>query len=165
MKTILPLLFICLIAGSCASTRSPDNDDKESASTESLVNAGNFLFRPQTATPMNGRLIQLTSEYEVKISKDTIASFLPYFGRAFTAPMDPTKGGINFTSTKFSNKLRQRRSGGWDLIIKPSDVPEIQTFNLTITTGGYATLQVTSTNRQPISFYGRLEANPLKNSR
>lgn len=163
MKTILPLLLICLLAGSCASSRSQDID--ENNATASLVNAGNFLFRVQTATPMNGRLIQLTSEYEVKVTKDSIISFLPYFGRAFTAPMDPTKGGINFTSTQFSNKLRQRRNGGWELTIKPSDAPEIQTFNFSITPSGYATLQVTSTNRQPISFYGKIEPNPLKNSR
>ncbi|RXK85917.1 DUF4251 domain-containing protein [Filimonas effusa] len=164
MKTMLPLVLVLLLSAGCGSTRQNGNGT-QSNTTAALVNNNNFLFRAQTATPLNGRIINLTFEYEVKVSKDTIVAFLPYFGRAFTAPMDPSQGGIKFTSTKFSQKLQQRRRGGWELVVKPEDVPDIQILNFTITTNGYTTLQVTSTNKQPISFYGTIEANTLKNNR
>ena len=46
------------------------------------------------------RSIYLSPYYYLKVSKDTVVAYLPYFGRAYTAPADPTEGGIKFTSTK-----------------------------------------------------------------
>lgn len=103
---------------------------------------------------MSGRTRQLTSEYTLEVVPDTVVAYLPYFGRAYTAPMDPTKGGIQFTSTKFDYKVDSLKKGGWSVKIRPSDVREVQDLNLQISSEGYATLNVTSTQRQPISFTG-----------
>ncbi|HEY0066028.1 MAG TPA: DUF4251 domain-containing protein, partial [Flavisolibacter sp.] len=70
----------------------------EAGEVKTLVESGNYIFKPQTVMPSVGGSRFLTSEYELVVSKDTLASFLPYFGRAFTAPVNPTEGGIRFTS-------------------------------------------------------------------
>ena len=127
--------------------------DKESA-VKNLVESQNFVFKAQTAQPMSGRTRQLTSEYDLKVLKDSIIAYLPYFGRAYSAPINPSDGGIQFTSSVFEYKKTDRKKGGWDIQIKPKDGKDVWQLNLTILKNGSATLLVNSNNRQSISFSG-----------
>ena len=120
---------------------------------QNFVKSKEFVFKAQTVMPMTGTSRQLTSDYDVKFLGDSIVAYLPYFGRAYSAGYGEG-GGIDFTSTKFDYKVKQRKKGGWDISIKPQDAKDIQQLNFTISENGYATLQVTSSNRQPISFNG-----------
>jgi len=119
---------------------------------QNFINSKEFVFKAQTVLPMSGASRQLTSEYDVKFLGDSIVAYLPYFGRAYSAGYGEG-GGIDFTSTKFEYKIQQRKKG-WDISIKPGDAKDVQQLNLTVSENGYATLQVTSNNRQPISFNG-----------
>lgn len=131
-----------------------DKEAKKAASIKKIVEEQQYVFKAETVIPANGRTRHLTSEYDLKVSKDTIASYLPYFGRAYTGPIDPTQGGIKFTSTNFQYIVENAKKGGWNIRIKPKDATDIQQLLLNIYANGNASLQVTSTNRQPISFHG-----------
>lgn len=120
-----------------------------------LIQSRNYVFQAQSVFPMRGRTRQISGEgYDVAVSKDTVNSYLPYFGRAYTAPIDPSKGGIQFISKDFEYTEKPGKRGGWDITIKPKDVRDVQQLFLSVSEDGYASLQVTSTNRQPISFNG-----------
>ena len=97
---------------------------------------------------------QNTADYDLKIKPDTIDSDLPYFGRAYTAPIDPADAGIDFTSVKFDYNIVPGKKGGWEITIKPKDVTDINGMYLSISENGYALLRVNSNNRQAISFTG-----------
>lgn len=125
----------------------------EAGEIKSILESGEYVFKPQTAMPSVGGSRFLTSEYELLVSGDTLASFLPYFGRAFTAPVNPTNGGIQFTSTNFDSKVQNSKKG-WTITLKPQDANEVRQMILFVSRTGYATLQVLSNNRQPISFSG-----------
>jgi hypothetical protein len=78
------------------------------------------------------------------------------------APTDPTEGGIKFKTTRFDYKAKTNKKGGWDILIVTkdkniSDMRDVQSLRLSITSTGYASLNVTSTNRDPISFDGYIE--------
>lgn len=132
-------------------------DDKKQA-TKELIDARSYVFKAQTALPMGGRSRQLTSDYDVKVAKDSVLVYLPYFGRAFTAPLDPAKGGIQFKSKDFEYTINNKRKGGWDILIKPRDAGDVRQLSLMISEDGYGTLQVLSNNRQPIMFNGYVTA-------
>ncbi|QHS58633.1 DUF4251 domain-containing protein [Chitinophaga agri] len=156
---VLPL-FIGLFFNSL---QAQETKGTKEVTVEKMVTARNFVFKVQTVQPTNpspNRL--LTSDYDLRIAPDSIVSFLPYFGRAYTAPMDPTKGGIQFTSTKFEYKQEVRKKGGWDITIKPQDAQDTRLMTLTISDNGYASLQVISNNRQPISFTGYISERKSK---
>lgn len=121
-----------------------------------IIEAKNFVFVAQNANPQRGRNIFLTTYYDVKVSPDTLAADLPYFGRAFSAPVDPAGGGIRFTTTEFEYTVKPRKRKGWDVIIKPAAGTGVQQFYFNIYDNGNAYLQVTSTNRTPISFTGKI---------
>jgi len=157
-------LLIVLAAISAGAVHAQKSNDK-TAAIKQLVESQNYDFIAQSAMPMGGRTRQLTPDYDFKVTKTKITAYLPYFGRAYTAPMDPTQGGINFSITAFNYTATPRKKGGWDISIKPGDAKDVQQLFLSISETGYATLQVTSTNRQAISFSGYIDAIKEKKSK
>lgn len=124
---------------------------------KSLLTAKTFVFKAQSAWPLQGTVVQLTQGYDMKVMQDSINTYLPYFGRAYTAGYGTTEGGIHFTSKKFDYKLKEKHKGGWEITIKPSDAKDVTELTYSVSANGYATLQVLSNNRQAISYYGIVE--------
>ena len=130
-----------------------------------MVDAKNFVFKAQTANPMTGSPVQLSSGYDLTVSKDRITAYLPYFGRATTAPIDPADGGIKFSSQSYVYNVTDRKGGGWDVLIDFKDVPTVRSMTLTFFDNGTATLDVTSNQRDLITFRGKIEGyKPTKSS-
>lgn len=131
-------------------------DGKEKAdknNVKQLLDSKEYIFKAQSTTSLRGSFQQLTSEYDLRLYGDSVVSYLPYFGRAYTAPLDSRESGIQFTSTQFDYNVSGRKNG-WDVTLRPKDVSSIQQMILNVTKSGRASLQVTSTNREPISFNG-----------
>lgn len=129
--------------------------------TKALVDSQNYVFQAQFAEPLRGATHYLTPDYyTIRVTKQKITCNLPYFGRAYIAPTDPTADALQFTTKKFSYKLTPSRKGGWTVLIKPKDDDEIQQVQINISSDGYASLEVVSTNRDPISFNGVVTATP-----
>jgi hypothetical protein len=129
-----------------------DKKNKEEQ-VKSLIQTKGFVFKAQTAIPMKGGVRNLTSDYDITVSNDTLNSYLPYFGQAY-APSDPTQGPLQFTSTKFDYKAIEGKKGGWDITIIPHDTKDVRQLYLSVSRNGYGTLNVNSNNRQPITFNG-----------
>lgn len=138
----------------CSVTSPQTTDTAGNTRMSDQVNNRQFSFTAQTALPLRSNTMQLTSDYGLKVSGDSVIVDLPYFGRAFSAPMNMTGGGYRFVSTRNQYTVKARKNGGWDINIKPSDAPEVRDMNLTVFSTGAASLRVTSNNRDPISFNG-----------
>jgi len=169
MKSIKHLLIL-LIALTTLSTSfaqtTPTKADKKKAKADAikaLVESQHYTFIAQYANPLGGGHRYLTSDYDLKIRKDSLIAYLPYFGRAyFDVPYNSNDGGIKFSSTKFTYKITAKKKGGWDVIIKPSDVKYMDTINMYISADGYTNVQFTITNKSAISFDGVLKEKETK---
>ena len=140
--------------------------DKAEAKMEQLLASRNFIFQAQSVNPQTGGFHQLTtSDYDVIITKDTVISWLPYFGRAYSAPINPSEGGIKFTSTRFDYTEAKKDKKGWSITIKPKDISDVNTLFLTVFINGTASLQVSNTNRQSISYRGYITENKSNNKK
>ena len=146
-KNFLFIVFVFFIG----TVHAQDKD----ADIKSLIESKRFVFKAQTVSPPSMPLRQLNGDnYDLKILGDSLISYLPYFGRAYTAPSPGTTGGYNFTSTKFDYSAKTRKKGGWDIILKPTDVTDFREFDLTVSKNGTASLRALSNNRQLISYNG-----------
>lgn len=160
---LFAILITCSIQGAAFSqTTKKQKNAAKTAAIKGMIDSVKYVFEANYAYPLRGTQKNLTSNYDVHVSKDTIVAYLPYYGRAYTAPQDPTEGGIKFTSTNFSYTKEQRKNGSWRIIIKPkdgngTDWRDARQLMFDITPDGYASLQVISTNRDPISFNGTIE--------
>lgn len=162
MKTLSCVLVILAFSvfglTSCKSFSSLSKQEI-AANIENKIDSANYTFSPQTALPMGGRSVNLTlSYYSLKVSKDTVKAYLPYFGRAYIAPANLSDGGIKFVSTNFTyNVLEKKKGGEWDISIITNDTQPKVELRLSVSDTGYSTLYVLDNNRQPISFYGKIE--------
>ena len=159
---ILSLVFLACCGGmqvvQAQSTRQ-EKDSIKTARISALIDQQEFVFKADMAYPMGGRSKNLSSDYyDLRVSKDTVVAYLPYYGRAYSAPIDPSKGGIQFTSTNFDYSVVPAKKGGWNITIKTKDGGDAQQLFLSVSTSGYANLQVSSVSRQSISFSGRISS-------
>lgn len=169
MKTIriitIKVLFILITSTGIANAQDSKNEKQAAkiAATKNLIDSQNFVFVADYVSPIGRGRRNLTSRYEVIVSKDTVISYLPYFGRAHSVPYDATNIGFDFTSTNFDYKIVTREKGGWDISIKPKDQNDNQQLSFRIFNNGSASLNITSVNRSPISYQGYIrERKPKK---
>jgi len=169
LKNIFSILFLFAAVQVQAQT------NKET--TQRIIDAQNYVFVATMAIPMNssdvnaimnrlpgstgGGSINLTgSNYDLRVNKDSLTAYLPYYGRSFVGRIGDREGGIKFKSKDFSYNNQIRKKGGWTITMKPKDVKDNYNSNysltLNITTTGYGTLVVNSNNQQPITFNGYL---------
>src|SRR3978361_604060 len=71
------------------------------AQVDSVINSKHYTFKAERMNPQRGGQKYLTSEYFLRVAGDSLISTLPYFGRAYTAPVNPEDAGYDFTSTSF----------------------------------------------------------------
>ena len=149
------IIFLSLLLFQCTASKESSNLDEDAI--RNMVNNKEFIFVADRVVPLRGRSRHLTSQYDVSVQKDSLVSYLPFFGRAYQAPANLSGGGIQFTSTNFSYEVHPGKKNSWIVIIQPHDDREVQELSFTILSNGSATCNVTSTNRDPISFYGRIQ--------
>ena len=128
--------------------------EKNEPTTQQIVESKNYIFKAESVSPPRGRLRHLTSEYDLVVTSDTVIAYLPYFGRAYSAPINPSEGGIKFTSANFEYTADKKKTRSWEILIRPKDAPDIQALYLTIFDNNKASLRVNSLNRESISFNG-----------
>ncbi len=143
--SIIGTLFICVFSVSVLSAQS----------TEQLVHDKKYTFKVETIQPLRGMARQeRPGYYTLRVTPDSVISYLPFFGRAYTANIGTSEMALEFNSTKFDYQVTDRKKGGWDITIKPRDVGKIQEVMLTIFPEGNASMRVISTERDPMSFQG-----------
>jgi hypothetical protein len=171
MKTMMNfatrLAFLLVVIFLVFNTASAQNKKKEREAkrieeVKQLLTDRMYVFEATYMTPMRGASKSLTSDYDMSVTRDSLVSYLPYYGQASQAPMDPTKNALEFTSTRFEYSVKTLQKGGWEITIIPRDNRDLQKMFMTVSTDGYATLRVTSTYRDPISFDGTIEAPKKK---
>ena len=124
--------------------------------TKALVESNSFIFAATNVNPMKGRSINLTTEYDVKIVSDSIFSYLPYYGRAYTASYGGTDSPMTFDSPADSYTMEETNKG-YRVKVSAKNGNDRVEFTFHISETGSTTLNVSSINRQSISYYGNLE--------
>ncbi|MGC4128166.1 MAG: DUF4251 domain-containing protein [Bergeyella sp.] len=170
MKKIISLsIFTVLlfVFSSCSSNKIY----QEPTQTKALLESGTFTFVAERANPSNmdvinvlnttfpsgggaSRVLNLDSGYTMEVSPEKVSVRLPYFGRMYTASMDPKGSSYDFTSEKFridTSKSNNKKSV-W--IFTFGDVSRVQQLFLEVFPGGKAFVSINSNDRQAISYDG-----------
>ncbi|MEO6149906.1 MAG: DUF4251 domain-containing protein [Mucilaginibacter sp.] len=160
MKKLLTVVFVATVllginTANAQNTKAEKKAAKEKA-IKNKIDSTNYTFTANYATPLRGGQRLLTpGYYDLKVTKDTITAYLPYFGRVYmNPPLNPDDAGIKFTSTKFDYNITEKKKGGWMITIQFNDTDKARRMTLDISESGYATLISVSNNRDAISFYG-----------
>lgn len=161
---ILIVIFLLIVVGLMAQANDRKNRKIQraeknlmiAAKVDSLTLSGNFTIMAHSAQPMGWQTIQLSSLYDLQIKGDSVEANLPYYGRAYAVDYASTDGGIKINSTTIDYKQLRKRNN-WEITFETRTESDLYQFRISITTSGYATIFVTSNNRQGIGFNGELK--------
>jgi len=141
-----------------------------------IVNAEDFSFRAERATPTNYDVINVMNalpnttstrildiaggNYSIDLKKGQLEVYLPYFGRVFNPTYGNTdKAGYRFTSKDFVVSKTQGKKGKWIVKIKINDQSNADEIIIEIFKNGRAFTSIRSNDRQPISYDGFISKN------
>ena len=165
LKSSLLLLLTCsLLNLHCGTSQTArEGSSAKAADVKKLLESRRYRFIPQSVQTQAGRSRQITS-FSLEVRQDTLISYLPYYGVAYSATMGTTEGPLDFKATNITYKSEAGNKGNTQITIRPEDArTDAQEFFLSISSSGYANLSVRFNNRQAISFYG--EIRPLRKRR
>jgi len=157
MKTSIQIMTIVLgsILSSCSLTKTtPEtiNIVKQKIETK------NFNIKMDRAIPLRMRTVNLTSSYTLKIIGDSAFAYLPYYGVAQSAPYGSTEGGIKFAEpmSDFSY-TKNLKKHSHNIFFKVKNGSSNYQVRLEIFENGSSTTNISSYERDAITFYGEME--------
>jgi len=127
-----------------------------------IVESKNFVFNARNANPMSARSINLTTGYDVKITSDSIYSYLPYFGVSHSAVYGGTESPMIF-SQPFESITSEDVKNGYLIKVAVKNGSDRLDFSFNISVTGSTSLTVSSMNRQAISYFGEVVKAREKN--
>ena len=155
-KQIFMLLLALLVGIPTLSAQSKkEKKEQKKEAVKKLIESENYKIDVNIAMPMRGRSIPLTSSYSLEIRNDSVISYLPYYGRAYSIPYGGGDG-LNFKAVlkEYSMKMDKKGNAVIEFIARnPEDRYE---YRVKVFPNGSASIDVNMQNRQSISFQGEL---------
>lgn len=155
LRSLLAVFLLSLLLSACSSSKNVTTLNSEEINN--MVNSSQFIFVADRLSPMRGGTRYLSSYYYLDVNKDTLTSFLPFLGRIYHPLIDPSRGSFRFTSENFTYDVTSKNKNGWNIVIKPRDYSNVKQLDFQVFDNGAANLSIISTDRDNISFSGRIE--------
>ena len=134
MKCLISLIIAVLTLASCATADKVARDERrreKAGMVAESIESGRYRVGVRTAYPVRGGAVQVTGDYGLEVSGDSVTVYLPYFGRGFTLPYG---GGRGLNNDE-----------------------DIYRFTVDIFDNGQVTVDVQPQQRSRISYGGELE--------
>ena len=128
---------------------------------KSIVESKTFVFKANNANPMRGRTVNLTSDYDVRITQDSIFSYLPFFGVAYSVNYGGTDSPMIFNNA-FETCDFETTKNGYLVKVSVKNESDRLEYSFHISVTGSTSLNVSSLNRQSISYNGNIEKIKVK---
>ena len=166
MKKLLTLVLAAaaLVLGGCASLQmTPEEKAAEKARIAQVVSdkldACQYEITVDMMYPRRGPSQRLTSPYSLRIDKNKIHSYLPYFGVAYSVPYGGGKA-LNFDGeiSRYVENVTGKRDQRQFLAQVTND-EDTYIYRITVYDNGRADIRVVSRNREEISFSGEMRVD------
>lgn len=157
------ILALCLIFLSiaCGSTKG-SGDSAEYNELAQLVNSREFQIENDWAMPLRGSMINLIGNPNlIRFKGDSVEVYLPYFGVRQSGGGYGTEGGIKFEGLVENFNIKEEKDKN-RLIVKFDGNQDSEDLDFTVTfySNGDTNTSVNSSQRDGISYRGKVEALP-----
>lgn len=162
MKKSIYTAFLACTLASAAPIQAQTDKEAQKARTEQTVKealeARRYRIEVNYMTPMRGRSRALTDNYSLTIHGDSVLSYLPYVGEAYSAPYGGGKG-LNFDALIQTYETKEGKKGRKEIRITTTNDEDSYTYHLTIYPDGTTQIRIQPTRRQSISFNGKMDTD------
>lgn len=139
----------------CSTMTAAERAEKALAVGRALASR-HYVVDVQMMYPRSGRAVNVSSNYSLEIKGDTVVSYLPYFGRAYSIPYGGGKA-FNFSAPIISYESASDPKGKTYVRLVTDNEEDVITFQLEIFDNGQTTIDVQAREREPITYSGELE--------
>ena len=160
MKRTIRFSFIIAISAilwsSCATSEEKAAQMAElSANVTNALNNRDYKIAIDRMYPMRGSSRHVSYGYSVEVKKDTLISYLPYFGRAYNVPYGGGKG-LNFTAPIGSYQEFLKRNGQRHIEIGVTNEEDTYFYTIEVFDNGNSSVEVRARQRERISYSGNV---------
>lgn len=148
-------LILASASTSCSSSRKMTDPEVKQKVSQAVENR-EYTINVNQMIPMMGRAQHLTSNYSLKIKNDSVYSYLPYFGRAYSVPYGGGQGLV-FDGVIVDYQQEINAKGVYQISFKSKTPEDTFVFSVEIYDNGSSQIRVNSNNRQGITFLGEVE--------
>ena len=150
--TTMALMTVCGTANTDSLSKAERKRIQEMKVKEMLDNR-HFKIEVDMMHPHTYPARQLSSYYSVEVRNDSLISYLPYMGRAYSVPYGGGKA-LNFEAPLKNYKEVEGSRNLRRIYVQVYNDEDIYTYMFEVFANGKSTVHVDSRNRQPISFDG-----------
>lgn len=120
------------------------------------IEARDFTIIVNQMIPFQSQSIYLNGTDGIRLKGDSIYSFLPYIGRAFSVPYGGGKG-LNFSTVVTDYAMKYGRKNAAEITFTARTPEDSYDYRITVFPNGTASINIQPQQRQPISFNGELK--------
>jgi len=135
--------------------------DSTKQTFKSIIDAKHYVFTPTSMTAKRGTK-QLNYSYLFQISGDTLKVYLPYAGRAYSAPIGSSDDTFDFTTTDFTYNVKAGKKKSYVISVQTKNQRSNTSFTLTVYDNGAAYLNANNNDRDPVSYNGNVDVIKTK---
>ena len=150
------LLFSILLGSSACAMLSGCASAEERAKVTKALEARDYKIAVNRMYPMKGSSRSVSYGYSVEVRNDSLISYLPYFGGAYNVPYGGGKG-LNFSERIGSYRESQKNNGERQIEINVTNEEDTYIYLIKVFSNGNSSIDVTSRQRDHISYSGELE--------
>lgn len=164
MKKSIIFLFVSALLLSCAAGQTASEKravtQQLQSQIEDSVEQRTFKITVNYVNPLRMPPQHLMTDYSVALRGDTVESWLPYFGVAQRADIaDNSSSPLIFKGKVDGLRVGKGRRGAHDISFATRRNSEYLEYRLLIFPNGSASVDVTSSDRDAISFDGQMDVN------
>ena len=161
MRQLICIAFLaCTLASAVPVQAQKKDKEAEKARTEQAVKealeARRYHIDVNYMTPMRGRARALTDNYSLTVRGDSVLSYLPYVGQAYSVPYGGGKA-LNFDARIQTYEMKDGKKGRKEIRFTTTNDEDSCTYQLTVYPDGGTQIRVLPTRRQSISFNGEMD--------
>lgn len=159
MKCLISLIIAVLTLASCATADKVARDERrreKAGMVAESIESGRYRVGVRTAYPARGAAVQVTGDYGLEVSGDSVTVYLPYFGRGYTLPYGGGKG-LNFKALTTEYDVRKMKRGRTRVEFSTRNDEDTYRFTVDVFDNGQVSIYVQPQQRSRISYSGELE--------
>ena len=147
----------CAMLSGCASAEErAARAAEQAAKVTKALEARDYKIAVNRMYPMKGSSRSVSYGYSVEVRNDSLISYLPYFGGAYNVPYGGGKG-LNFSERIGSYRESLKNNGERQIEINVTNEEDTYIYLIKVFSNGNSSIDVTSRQRDHISYSGELE--------
>ena len=156
MTSVIALTVWVMLAGCATAEERAARAAEQAKAVKAALQERNYQIAVNRMYPSRGASKSLSYGYSVEVRNDSLISYLPYFGRAYSVPYGGGNG-LNFSAPIRNYQESQPKSGLRHIEIDVKNDGDTYLYTLDIFDNGSTTIDVRSRQRERISFSGEME--------